>query len=586
MPRFNRQGVTQVGPTSPVQTTEEREYTHEGHKGWVRTPKSELFLLACSFMGGDDNFYEKSEDRYARLVSLVNDKSVYSDIGWLCGFVYWLRRTANMRTVALVIAAEAVVARLANDLTEPVMAGWLVDEEPIQASNRNLISAAMQRADEPAEMIAYWNHKHGGLLPQPFKAGIGDAVKRLYNEFSVLKYGASRTASVTAKDVLRVTHPKPVNDAQAGLFGWITGAATVVGPETLPMLWNRKVLSEIDRENRNLLSGYQVELIRGAGFTWENLSEWNPEGMNARAWEVMIPRMGIFALLRNLRNFDQVGISDDAVAMVQNRLSFPGAIRKSGILPFQVYGAFRAVESMRWGSTLDSALTQCCDNIPRFDGDTLVLVDMSQSMWFSTVSAKSALTYADAAGVFAAALKVANPNYVDLWQFGSEYQSQWNHEYQAGPWVGERSANSPHTYSWRGVTKQISATPGASVLSVMGKIHCMGGTKIHQAFMETYRPGKHKRIIILTDEQGFNSQWADSLAVPDSVPIYVWNFAGYRASVMQVGEKNRHTMGGLTDDSFKMIPILEAGRNASWPWETRPDGPGPVAHGVHLSHSS
>lgn len=561
MARFNKSGVSQVGATSPVQTTDERVESYEGHEGYGRTPKSELFLLACSFMGGDDNFYETSQDRYARLVSLVNDKSVYHDISWLCGFVGWVRNVANMRTVALVIAVEAMAARLANDLTEPVTAGFLVDGEPVQASNRNLINVAMSRADEPAEMVAYWNHEHGGIFPQPLKAGIGDAVRRLYDEFSVLKYGDSRTATLGAKDVLRVTHPKPSNDSQRALFGWITGAVTLTGPETLPMIWTRGKLNNIPREDRVLTDG-MAELIREAGFTWENLSEWNPEGMNAQAWEVMIPRMGAFALLRNLRNFDQVGISDEAVATVMHRLN-SGKI--SGILPFQVYGAYRALESVRWAPALDSMLTQCCSNIPTLNDNSLVLGDMSQSMW-AKVSQKSAMSYADAAGVFAAALKVANPNGVDLYQFGSEYQSQWVHEYQAGPWIGQRQP-ALHNTNWHGVTEEVHASRGASVLSVMGKLHCMGGTKIHQAIADTFRPGKYSRVIILTDEQAFSSRHVDTL-IPASVPVYIWNFAGYQSSVMQVGERNRHTMGGLTDNSFKMISILEAGTSAKWPWET------------------
>ena len=35
------------------------------------------------------------------------------------------------------------------------------------------------------------------------------------------------------------------------------------------------------------------------------------------------------------------------------------------------------------------------------------------------------------------------------------------------------------------------------------------------------------------------------------------------------GSGNRHTFGGLTDQAFRMIPLLEAGRNAAWPWEQR-----------------
>src|SRR4051812_16731013 len=30
----------------------------------------------------------------------------------------------------------------------------------------------------------------------------------------------------------------------------------------------------------------------------------------------------------------------------------------------------------------------------------------------------------------------------------------------------------------------------------------------------------------------------------------------------------RHAFGGLTDQAFRMVPMLEQGRNADWPWLT------------------
>jgi hypothetical protein len=73
--------------------------------------------------------------------------------------------------------------------------------------------------------------------------------------------------------------------------------------------------------------------------------------------------------------------------------------------------------------------------------------------------------------------------------------------------------------------------------------------------------------VIVTDEQ---ASWAggdvDS-AVPPTVPAYTWNLAGYRWGHGPSGSGNRHTFGGLTDQALRMIPLLEAGRSAAWPWE-------------------
>ncbi|WP_410649219.1 hypothetical protein [Amycolatopsis sp. cmx-4-54] len=44
------------------------------------------------------------------------------------------------------------------------------------------------------------------------------------------------------------------------------------------------------------------------------------------------------------------------------------------------------------------------------------------------------------------------------------------------------------------------------------------------------------------------------------------NLAGYQHGHSTSGRGNRHTFGGLTDQAFRMIPLLDAGRSADWPF--------------------
>ena len=60
--------------------------------------------------------------------------------------------------------------------------------------------------------------------------------------------------------------------------------------------------------------------------------------------------------------------------------------------------------------------------------------------------------------------------------------------------------------------------------------------------------------------------------VPKATPVYMWNMAGYKPGAMPSGSTGRHTFGGLTDQAFRMIPLLERGRDARWPWEDAPVG--------------
>ena len=47
-------------------------------------------------------------------------------------------------------------------------------------------------------------------------------------------------------------------------------------------------------------------------------------------------------------------------------------------------------------------------------------------------------------------------------------------------------------------------------------------------------------------------------------PVYTWNLAGYHFGHGESGLGNRHTFGGLSDKAFRLIPLLEAGRDARW----------------------
>jgi hypothetical protein len=57
-----------------------------------------------------------------------------------------------------------------------------------------------------------------------------------------------------------------------------------------------------------------------------------------------------------------------------------------------------------------------------------------------------------------------------------------------------------------------------------------------------------------------------SEAVPRRIPLYGFNIGGYGRVPYQAGALNRHEFGGLTDATFRMVNLIEAGRRADWPW--------------------
>ena len=177
MSKFNLRGLLRTG-TSPVASSgRPTGVTFEGAPGYQRDPKSELFLLAVTSLVAEDTYYETAGDRDARLRALVAQVAV-ADHDWTLRLVRWLRTGAHMRSVALVVAAEAVKARL---------------DAGLAGGNRALIDAALDRADEPGEMLAYWASRYGRAYPKPVKRGVADGAVRLYSERALVKYdGDSR----------------------------------------------------------------------------------------------------------------------------------------------------------------------------------------------------------------------------------------------------------------------------------------------------------------------------------------------------------------------------------------------------------
>lgn len=536
MSRFNTKTARPAG-TSPIATTGQRATTFEGGTGFLRDAKSELFLLAVANMVGQNTFYETGGQRDDRYTQLVRQLAV-ADPEWTAGLLGWLRGDGNMRTASIVGAAEFVKARLdaekAGDLaqdarTAQTAGGW----------NRKVIASVLQRPDEPGELIAYWTSRYGRNLPKPVKRGIEDAVGQLYTERNLLKYDTD-SKGYRFGDVIELVHPAPRALWQGDLFEHAIDRRHKRDkpiPESLTMLHARAELMSWpveDRRKRLTTAGGQLAL-REAGMTWEALAGWLQGPMDAAAWESAIPNMGYMALLRNLRNFDEAGVSDEVAQTVAAKLADREQVARSRQFPFRFLAAFKHAPSLRWAWALEQALGFSLANVPALPGRTLVLVDRSGSM-FGGISEQTKLNRADSAAIFGAAVAI-RAEQAHLVQFGTS----------------------------SGV---VPFGRGESVLRILDRFTDLGGTNTTEAVRQHYKG--HDRVLIVTDEQYAHSYYGDPTAqVPANVPVYTWNLAGYRAGHGPSGAANRHTFGGLTDHAFRLVPYLEAGANAAWPWEQR-----------------
>ncbi|MEV8071002.1 TROVE domain-containing protein [Streptomyces sp. NPDC085995] len=525
MARFNTK-TARPRSASPVATTGRALRTYEGGRGHERDARSELFLLAVSNMVSQQTFYESAGDRDDRFARLVRELAV-ADPSWTAGLLGWLRGEGNMRTASLVGAAEYVRARLTAGATDG-------------PTGRQVVASVLQRPDEPGELLAYWTAAYGRNVPKPVKRGVADAVRRLYHPKSLLKYDTA-SKGYRFGDILNLVHasPDPAKPWQGELFRYALDRRhhpdTAVPPAALPLLTAHRELMALPVERRRaVVTGPGgAERLAAAGMTWEALAGWLQGPMDKAAWEAVIPSMGSMALVRNLRNFDEAGVSDEVAARVAAKISDPAEVARSRQFPFRYLAAYQHAPSLRWAYPLEQALGHSLANVPALPGRTLVLVDRSGSMFWSRVSERSQLTRADAAAVFGAALALRAAD-ADLVQFGS-------------------------------TSAAVEFRRGESVLKVLERFGDLGGTDTTEAVRRHYRG--HDRVLIVTDEQYSAHRHGDPTAqIPDRVPVYTWNLEGYRAGHGPSGTGNRHTFGGLSDSAFRMVSLLESARDADWPW--------------------
>ncbi len=493
--------------------------TAEGAPGYDREPRLELFLLAVSNMVGEQTFYEHAGDRDTRFRELIAKVAV-ADPAWFARFVPWLRLGANLRSASVVAALEGAKAQVAAGIP----------------GSRAMVDAALQRADEPGEALAYWLSTYGRALPKPVKRGIADAAVRLYHERSLLKYDSDSHA-LRFGDVLELTHPTARDAAQGELFRHALDRRHQRDnpiPEALGVLRARAELMALPVAERAAVLDPRV--LAAAGMTWEALAGWRQGPLDAAAWSAMIPSMGYLALLRNLRNFDQAGVGDEVAEAVAAKLSDPDEVDRSRVLPMRFLSAYNAAPSLRWAYPLEKALQFALGNVPRLDGRTLILIDTSGSM-NSTFSRDGSLRCWDAATMFGLALAAR--------------------------------AKDATVVSFSNDTKVFDLRAGESVLSAVkrfkdGGWFFGGGTSTEHAVRKHY--ARHDRVVILTDEQAHWGGAADVAAsVPATVPVYTWNLAGYRLGHTPVAGR-RYTFGGLTDAAFTMIGLIESGESATWPF--------------------
>lgn len=288
------------------------------------------------------------------------------------------------------------------------------------------------------------------------------------------------------------------------------------------------------------IDGYMNGRLEAAD-TWEvNISTGND------SWKNMVEgnRLGYLALIRNLNNILSEDVDDEWIKRnLVDQLINEVSIKKSLVFPYQIYTAYRNLNVQNFAviTALDTAFRIACGNMPKLEGNSVIMLDVSGSMEDSYGN-KSNLTIKEVGACYAAALYI-NGN-CDFVKFGNHAKS---------------------------ATFKNACGPFQVIREMCENDNCGYGTDIAPAF-GLISDKKYDRIFVVSDMQVMARQytyWRDSTdgmcnynnycAVHGRTILYSFDLSNYADQIANPGNPDVHLMTALNDNVFKMLEYVENG---------------------------
>ena len=328
--------MAKFNSTNTIKTT-----NRSGHVAYSMSDKEHLVTTVLTTMFGEKKFYGSTDEQVVKLAV----RCAQEDPAFLCKLTCYARNEGKLRSVSHVLTC--VIAREAREYT--------------RATIRNVVL----RPDDITEIMSCWLAMYGKPFPNAMKREIASVLQK-FDEYQIAKYNGGNKA-LKFRDVLRITHPTPVDEQREALFG--------------------KILDD----------------TLETPYTWE--TELSARGNTAEVWDALLAsgKVGYMALLRNLRNIVQSGADYGKALKV---IADPVQVKKSRQLPFRYYSAYRTLHraglmNKKIHKALDAAIRNSVENLEVIPGRTLIAVDVSGSMG-SPVSARSDVCCADIASLLGA----------------------------------------------------------------------------------------------------------------------------------------------------------------------------------------
>lgn len=477
-----------------------------GHDAYRMDPKTELVSRVASCLVAEPKAYGDTTDELVELTRKV----ACTDPDFVARLAVYARRVLNLRAVSHLLVVT------------------LADSHGAQGTGlvRAAARGVVRRGDDVTGVIATWGalHPNAHLAPG-IRKGLRDAMESFGPEDATRYLGRERELKM--RDALRICHPHVTDPELRATFDAVV-ASTARRPET-----------------------------------WE--TELSERGNTAETWRDLLARNRVpyMARLRNLRNMLDADVEPELVA---DGLADARAIKRSGILPFRLYVAWRelAGASLKyhgswWDTTannryeltcprtvpapvaraLNEALRASATNLPKLPGRTAVIVDGSNSMAHA-ISERGTVTTLETAAVLAAEVALAS-NDVAVATFGS---------------------------TGRVVALSDPSSPMATIREVLGATD--GGVTDLSAGIRALRESGFDpdRVIALSDGEinsgdgrtltRLTGEWARELGHP--IATIGWDLAGYGTT--QVTGPDAMMLCGFSDSALRFVADADAGFDA------------------------
>ncbi len=449
-----------------------------GGDAFRESPKLELAALLFTATLKDE-FYRTGDQAAARVKTLIAQTE---DKRFVAKAALYARKEAGLRSVTHLAAGELAQTVKGESWTAPFFA------------------RLVHRPDDALEILAYQLGVYGRPVPNSLKKGLGAALAR-FDEYQLAKYRRD-DAEISLVDAVNLVHPPHTEALRKLVNGTLAPAET----------WETKL----------------TQAGQAAAGDGDALAE-----AKADAWRELLTtrKLGYFALLRNLRNIltQMPELIDAAVTM----LTDARLIRRSLVMPFRFTTALEALHAANLPNAgvvlaaLSAAVDISLENVPRFEGRTLVALDGSGSMMGRPIKIGA---------LFAAALAKSNAD-ADVMLFSND-------------------------------ARYVSLNRRDSTLTLAGWLEAQcaaAGTNFHAIFDAATCP--YDRIIILSDMQGWVGQVAPTATFAKykarrsaDPKVYSFDLAGY--GTLQLPERNVFCLAGFSDKVLEMLKLLDGDADA------------------------